>query len=359
MPKLKHVREAILVAHGANLINEEECLLLYDINKSMNLDLPFWSYENFDLDQLNEDECRSEFRFLSGDIYRMADASGFPAEFTCYNGVTVGSIGAICIFLKKFAYPCRCQDMIPQFARPVPQLCMISNVVLNFMYANWNHLLSSFEQDWLSRENLEQFANDVHRSGAPLQNCWGFVDGTVRPVCRPGQFQRMLYNGHKRVYSMRFQSVVAPNGLVPNLYGPVEGKRHDSGMLAESGLLDDLQLHSFAPNGDPLCIYGDPAYPLRVHLQAGFKGANLTPQQKEWNKQMSAVRVSVEWIFGDIINYFKFLDFKKNLQVGLSAVSKMYVVCALLHNARCCLYGNMTSSFFDTEAPILEEYFTR
>ena len=138
------------------------------------------------------------------------------------------------------------------------------------------------------------------------------------------------------MHSIKFQSVVAPNGLVANLYGPVEGKRHDSGMLAESGLLDDLELHSFAPNGDPLCIYGDPAYPLRVHLQAGFKGANLTPQQKEWNKQMSAVRVSVKWIFEDIINYFKFLDFRKNLKVGLSAVSKMYIVCALLHNARCC-----------------------
>ena len=30
---------------------------------------------------------------------------------------------------------------------------------------------------------------------------------------------------------------------------------------------------------------------------------------------MSEVRVSVEWIFGDIINYFKFLDYKKNLKV--------------------------------------------
>lgn len=30
---------------------------------------------------------------------------------------------------------------------------------------------------------------------------------------------------------------------------------------------------------------------------------------------MSKVRVFVEWVFGDIINYFKFLDFKKNLKV--------------------------------------------
>ena len=29
-----------------------------------------------------------------------------------------------------------------------------------------------------------------------------------------------IYNGHKRVHAIKFQSVVAPNGLVANLYGP-------------------------------------------------------------------------------------------------------------------------------------------
>ena len=38
-------------------------------------------------------------------------------------------------------------------------------------------------------------------------------------------------------------------------------------MLAESGLLHDLESHAFSTGGHPLCIYGDPAYPLRVHLQ--------------------------------------------------------------------------------------------
>ena len=30
-----------------------------------------------------------------------------------------------------------------------------------------------------------------------------------------------------------------------------------------------------------------------------------------YNKAMSVVRISLEWLFGDILNYFKFLDFKK------------------------------------------------
>ncbi|KAK3746634.1 hypothetical protein QZH41_012839 [Actinostola sp. cb2023] len=72
---------------------------------------------------------------------------------------------------------------------------------------------------------------------------------------------------HKRVHALTFQSIVIPNGIIANLYGPVEGRKHDSGMLADSEIYNnDLTRNSFDPNGNPLCVYGDPAYPLRSHL---------------------------------------------------------------------------------------------
>lgn len=43
----------------------------------------------------------------------------------------------------------------------------------------------------------------------------------VRPICRPGRNQRHVYNGHKRVHALKYQSVVAPNGLIVNMFGPV------------------------------------------------------------------------------------------------------------------------------------------
>ena len=301
MPKLKTVRDSLLIAHSENILDDEELLLLFDVNRSTNLDLPYWSYESFDLDSWSEDECKSELRFLPGDIKTLVNILQLPDVFKCNNGVVCDSVEAFCIFLKRFAYPCRYQDIMYRFARPVPQLCMISNLVLDFLFNNWGHLLRTFQQNWLSQQHLEHFANMVYDKGAPLDNCWGFVDGTVRAVSRPGIHQRVLYNGHKRYHALKFQSVVAPNGLIANLYGPVEGKRHDSGMLMDSGLLNQLQQYSFGQNQRPLCIYGDPAYPLRVHLQAGFKGARLSQQQIDWNTRMSEVRVSVEWIFGDII----------------------------------------------------------
>ena len=84
----------------------------------------------------------------------------------------------------------------------------------------------------------------------------------------------------------------------------------------------------------------------------------LTPQMREYNKAMSSVRVSVEWLFGDISNYFKFIDFKRNLKIGLSPIGKIYVVCTLLRNALTCLYGNFTSDFFGLDPPNLYNYFS-
>ena len=157
--------------------------------------------------------------------------------------------------------------MMPRFGRAIPQLSMISNKMLNILYDDWGHLLRDFNQDWLSPDNLQLYADAIHQSGTPLQTCWGFVDGTVRAISKPGRNQRTVYNEHKKIHALKFQSVVAPNGLVANLYGPVEGRRHDSAILARSGLYPLLQIHSRNRAGQPLCIYGDQPYPHREQLQ--------------------------------------------------------------------------------------------
>ena len=42
-------------------------------------------------------------------------------------------------------------------------------------------------------------------------------------------------------------------------------------MLAESHLYDSLERNTFSTTGEAMCIYRDPAYPLRIHLQARFE----------------------------------------------------------------------------------------
>ena len=69
--------------------------------------------------------------------------------------------------------------------------------------------------------SLNQYADAISNKGAALENCFGFIDGTVRPISRPVANQRIVYNGHKRVHALKFQSVALPNGLIGHLYGPV------------------------------------------------------------------------------------------------------------------------------------------
>ena len=78
MPKLKTVRNSLLIAHSENILNDEELLLLFDVNRSTNLDLPYWSYESFNLDSWSENECKSELRFLPGNIKNLPNILQLP-----------------------------------------------------------------------------------------------------------------------------------------------------------------------------------------------------------------------------------------------------------------------------------------
>ena len=50
-----------------------------------------------------------------------------------------------------------------------------------------------------------------------------------------------------------------------------------------------------------------------VRFNAQNQGLLLTVQEKDFNRAMSSVSVSVEWKFGKIAQYFAYLDFKKRV----------------------------------------------
>ena len=54
---------------------------------------------------------------------------------------------------------------------------------------------------------------------------------------------------------------------------------------------------------------------------------------------------------------FQIVDLKKGLKLQLSPVGKMYLVYALMQNARNCMYGNGTTFYFDLKPVAIEYYF--
>ena len=352
---LSFARSALLTAYTYDLIDDVEFALLYDVNKSREV-YPHWKFNQFDFDALDESQCRIDFRFNKNDIPLLLDVFQLPQTIICSQGTVCSDIEGLCLLLRRLAFPCRYSDLASTFGRNPTEMCLIFNKVLDHIYNTHSTKVTAWNYRLLAPNLLRQYADAIHLKGAPLDNCFGLIDGTVRRIARPKDNQRIVYNGHKRVHCLKYQSLALPNGIIANMSGPYEGKKHDSTMLYESGLLVSLQQNAWY-NGVPLCIYGDPAYPLKVHLQAPFSTLNITPNQRSYNKSMSEVRIGVEWLFGEITNYFKFVDFKKMQKIGLSPLGKLYIVCALLQNALTCLYGNIVSEYFEVQPPTLHDYF--
>ena len=149
-PKLKTVRESLLIAHSKNIIDDKELLLLCDINHSTNLNLPYWGYESFDLDSWSEDEC-SEMRFVPVDTKNIVNILRLPDVFKCNSGAEF--CRSFLHILQTLCLPMQISRSHVQICQiyPILQLCMISNAVLDFLFNNGSHLLRTFEQKQLSQ----------------------------------------------------------------------------------------------------------------------------------------------------------------------------------------------------------------
>jgi len=356
----------IMAAAARNLIDfaiqyEDDDLFEFGIeNMINNMKVPTFdvNWTRFDLASFTEAQCLDKFRFCKDDIRNLVTVLEIPPVMSLKNRCVVDAEDALCMTLRRFVYPNRLTDLEKLFGRPKSVLSLAINETVDFLYERHGHLLTRLDQPWMDRDHLSSYAEAIHDAGSPLEHCFGFIDGTVRPICRPIRFQRAVFNGHKRVHAIKFQSLTLPNGIIGNLWGPVEGRRHDAGILRESGLLDQLNNLPQTENGEPFCIYGDPAYPIRPWLISPFRqGAmGLNQQQQDFNRAMSELRISVEWTFGKILKYWAFVDYKKDLKVFLQPVGKYYLVAGLLTNCHTCMYGSQSGIYFDMEAPALRDY---
>lgn len=150
---------------------------------------------------------------------------------------------------------------------------------MSLIYNRSHHVLYSFYRPCISPENLESwlYADHLHQIGAPLENCWDFVDQIVFFVCKPVKWQRQQWT--EASWWQKIQLFVCPTEMIAYLYGPTGKCYHESFMLSRSWILHQLEQHLFGPHGDILCIYGNMSYPLRAYYWTTFRVANLTLPQ--------------------------------------------------------------------------------
>ena len=271
---------AIVLAMQSGMLDlMDAAIILYLLMKrnppQRYLDLP-----RLNVMTLDDETCWEWFRFKKPHLDILRRALRIPDELKCKNGISETGMNGLCILLKRLSYPNRWTDGCPAFGRCPSDLCIIFYHVLDFVFANFSFLLDDISRlFWLQRDVLPVYCNAVVRKESPLTNVWGFIDGTARPMCRPSEGQQVTFSGHKRYHCLKYQSIMVPNGLIASLFGPIEGRRHDSRMLLESRIMDSIE-RLFDNNGTPFSIYGDPAYLIRPHLLRPFRGAVVTPIQQ-------------------------------------------------------------------------------
>lgn len=81
-------------------------------------------------------------------------------------------------------------DLMKIFPRSKSELSFTFNDAVRFLHRRHGHRLTMFQPELINAHKLEEYADAIRRKGAPLAKCFGFLDGTVRPICRPMLGQR-------------------------------------------------------------------------------------------------------------------------------------------------------------------------
>ena len=308
---------------------------------------------SFKLNAFSSQECLSLFRFRPADLGRLVDLLQIDVLFP-RTRFSVGSIECFAIVLRRLASPARWVDLEELFGRSGAALCHIFYSTVWALMDKWGFLLCEWRVCFM-RARAAFYSEKIAGSGAYLDRCVGFIDGTAIFIARPGGgLQRACYSGHKRKHALKFQNVLTPDGLFFHLFGPFEGRRHDMTLYHESGL-DALLSSALVVDGNQYYLYGDAAYMIRPWLQAAFSGLT-TPEQEECNGRIKVPRTAFEWGFKDEKQTCSTLDYPRKLKIGESPVGLLYHTAALVWDLRCCAYGGATSTFLTCPPPRWEEY---
>lgn len=300
----------------------------------------------FNLNAWTDEGSLTDFRFLRSDVGLVSRILDFPRGMaqTERSRYKASALEATAILLRRLSSPIRWHDLETVFGRSKSALSEIFLVALAHAHEKLGSNLNHFESGLVaSRANLH--AAKIHEKGAPLSNCVGFIDGAEVRIARPTRGQKSCYSGHKRAHVLKCQTVVRPDGLFLSAFCPLEGRRHDMTLYRASNM-DQVLSQSLVINDTQHCIYGDPAYVFRPHLQIGFKGSYLTAEQMEYSAAMSSAREAVEWVYKDAKQFFTANDYSRALKALKTPVGLYFHVSLILANMRCCLHGSQTSKNF-------------
>ena len=98
---LRNTQETLLLGYCEGWLDDMEFLALYYLNTSENLEFPYDSYDQFNVDDIDKAECIAEFRFEKQHIRQLEDVLQIPPLLKCDHRLVFTGTEGLCMLLKR------------------------------------------------------------------------------------------------------------------------------------------------------------------------------------------------------------------------------------------------------------------
>ena len=130
------------------------------------------------------------FRFNFEDLQTLLVALEIPETLT-FEGYVTNHLEALLLVLRRLSSTCRYVDLAMEFDLLPHFQSMVFNGLCLHLFEKIGPHIRRIDHTWMTdRNKLENYARALSEAGCPLENTFGWADGSHIPVCKPVRGQR-------------------------------------------------------------------------------------------------------------------------------------------------------------------------
>ncbi|KAJ7347929.1 hypothetical protein DFH08DRAFT_618353, partial [Mycena albidolilacea] len=160
------------------------------------------------LRSLRSRDCLWRFRMTADELIDLAHALRIPDPFVTATRYLFSATEALGLLCARFRSAAEMYALVMLYDCSQSSIWECVNELVEFLDEHWEHLLGCDDQHLLHPDNLKEYADAIHRRGAPLTSIFAFIDCTIRRISHPTWFQRQAYNGHKKFHALKYQALM-------------------------------------------------------------------------------------------------------------------------------------------------------